>query len=414
MEMIILLIILILLITFMNSLKKKETFVEFLNYKDSKLSLSDRASYDNEILGLKTTPILPLDNSIDINYSLVKHNLITYVFKKCAFYFKIKSLIINNTNLEVIIDIANIDDKKNLISLFLLSTAYVEFVSNNIKSGKYKVNIKSFSSYEIRSSTTFKLLFVSVDDKSKNFKFDKLEIKFYAYFADNFQDSYQNIARFLPSQKVINNNSIEIYNKDFDSINVNEKTFHFMNLFRQMYLSIIVPDIVFNFDIIVNNTFNNSNNQLLNCIINNGKIGGGYSDCKNNLVSCSSVASTDFINLNFVTGDNIDCGFNNINNPILTIKIPKITQGTKVNITIVISSDSKIGFAKWIDINKDSYKHVSYSETPNKLQNNYYVDIFNKKFSLDNTTLQWNRTYIYEQPSVILGYINLLAKYNEI
>lgn len=413
MEIIILLVILLLLIIFINN-KKKEFFAEFINYTDSKLPISDRAIYDDNILDLKINPVLPLDNSIDINYSLIKHNLITYVFKKCAFYFKIKSLNEKNNNLDIIIDISNKDDRKNLINLFLLNTEYVEFISNNIKSRKYRLDILSFSSYDISSSNTFKLLFVNANNENnKNFKFNKSELKFYAYFVDNFEDSYQNIARFLPAQKV-NNNSIEIYNKNFDNININEKSFHFMNLFRQMYLSMIVPDIVFNFDIIVNNNFNNINNQLLNCIINNGKIGGSSSDCKNNLLSCSSVVSSNFINLNFVTGDNVDCGFNNINNPILTIKIPKITSGTKISITIMLSSYLKLGFAKWIDINTDSYKHVSYNQTPFKLQNNYFIDIFNKKYPLENTTLKWNTSYIYNQPSVILGYINLLTKFNEI
>lgn len=442
-------VLLFLLILLINFIKLKESFINqvddinFINYKDSDLALSDRATYDNSMVQLSTMPQVPLDNSIDVNYSIINNNLISYIFKKSIFYFKINKIIkVDNLDgITIDFKIDTLEDYKNLISFVLLNPIYVEFlVLSGVKSNKFFIDLKSFTNIDLNDTEWFNKNNEKVyKNKSISFRFTKSpqsssvsELKqvssfnfdeklvIYSYYIDEYKNSIQNIVRELPTQGVVNNNTIIIYDKKYDSIKIDEISYQFMNTFRQMYLSYTVPDLTFIFDIIVNNDFNNNSNQLINCIINNNLIGGKSLDCKNNILSCKSIVEKNkYISLKIATGDNVDCGYNNVNNDVLVIKLPKITPGVKISVFITLSSNSKCGFAKWTDINSNinTDKSLSYSKTSQILTNNY-IDIFTKssfpRYPLENTTITWNNKFISYQPRIVLGNINLLSKYNDL
>lgn len=433
---IILFLILIFLLT-IYSYFKKENFtdidVNFINYTDSKLLQSERATYDPDMIQLSTIPNLPIDTKIDNDYSIINKNSIYYLFKKSVCYFKINKTIIKNNSIIIEFNIKTEEDYKNIISFILLNTYYVEFLINNKKTDKYILNLPYFTNINIKDNkytyidnNKITLTFNKNNGNTKDdfvSTFNQNDIIFYIYYIDENKNSFQNIGLQLPKQKdynYLNSKFMLIYDKNYINSNYDEKTYQFMNLFRQLYLSFIVPDLTFSFTIVVNDNFNN-NQQLINCAVLNKFYGGKDTNCENNILSCETNVDDKFINIKFTTGDNIDCGYNN---SMLIIKVPKpingFTNGINLNICITVSANSKSGFVKWNDVKSTdvfSSKNVCYGTVENNNQNNY-KDIFIKKtfprYILENTTLTWNNEFILEQPIINFGNVNFLTKYNNL
>lgn len=489
------LIILLVLNAFLSPLIAKEHFIEgtdngdalslevfkrlgrnldFPNYgRNGILTASQRASLDTSIKtypnGKCTAVASPIPKMYD-SYSIIREDNVFYKLRKGCFALQFESLrFYDDRSIVISFKVDTDQDLDNVIKFALVNPLYVEFC-NNMRDisvayiPKFRPNngitFSIFNNRRIPRNTVDVIFNMAVpladgscdpafnysmySQKNKEFTaadFSDIQdkvINMWVYYLDEPSGPFQKIGSSLPISNNTQDNSIQIYDKDYQTSIGNDQyaksKYEFMNNLSLMYLNNIVPVLTFSFDIVVTidkvsslvNTlpFNN----VLSCYVNNQY---PVANCNNNIMQViikpGNGSANNKFDLILMTGSGANCDIN-MSELNCAIELPYLSPKTSINVTVTLGQKQRHIYAQWFDPNSgdrgkkimySKYQNVSVSAPYNVCEtydntyqdDNFMTQIFssttlNPRPRLENIYLAKNPAYVSRINSVSLGYIN--------
>lgn len=269
------------------------------------------------------------------------------------------------------------------------------------------------------------------------------------YYLDKLVSSFQNIGRTLYldyDKSNSNKGKAIIFDKKYQQVyETDQAKYEFMNNIALMYSSYVYPVMTFDFDINVTRNNLNGNKKMLckvymdnnlgiygNCYNITDNTGGGNN---NNIFAASfepesdSQSHTNYY-MNVFIGQDGNCNSGNK----LSILLPYLGENNNIQITLTVSPNEQLILARWKDSqSNDVVKKYIYGkkndcgDNPSydpanivapstrqeaKVNNNFYKlfvqNIGESRSPLGNIEMTYDKIYMKNIKTCILGYVNLL------